>query len=104
MVQVWKPEFERPGRHFVYTSRYVKFFFELLDKTNDRASYGLLLRKLRKKPAEYFDHKDLWQEECVKYIKVFYSFMVMNAKADSGRCSVVLAPYQKLKRIQFSRP
>jgi hypothetical protein len=70
MVQVWKPEFERPGRHFVYTSRYVEFFFELLDKTNDRANYGLLLRRLRKKPAEYFDHKDLWQEECVKYIKV----------------------------------
>lgn len=70
-VQVWKPEFERPGRHFVYTSRYVQFFLELLEKTNDRANYGLLLRKLRKKPAEFFDHKELWQDECTKYIKVW---------------------------------
>jgi hypothetical protein len=69
-MQVWRPEFERPGRHFVYTSRYVQFFFKLLEKTNDRANYGLLLRKLRRKSADYYDHRELWQEECTKYVKM----------------------------------
>jgi hypothetical protein len=69
-LQVWKPEFERPGRHFVYTSRYVRIFTEILDKTQDRTSYDALIRKVRKKTNDYFEHKDLWQEAYFGYLDV----------------------------------
>jgi hypothetical protein len=69
-LQVWKPEFERPGRHFVYTSRYVRMFIELLDKAGDRTNYDALIRKVRKKANDYFDHKGLWQEAYFGYIDV----------------------------------
>ncbi|KAF2672690.1 hypothetical protein BT63DRAFT_382587 [Microthyrium microscopicum] len=69
-LQVWKPEHERPGRHFVYTTRYVRFFIELLEKTGDRANYELLVRRLRKKVNDYCEHKELWLEVGTKYLKM----------------------------------
>ena len=69
-VQVWKPENERPGRHFVYTSRYTKFFVHLLDQTlatrpiskRWRSAYG------GNKP-QFSRHPKLWQEICLRYLK-----------------------------------
>jgi hypothetical protein len=72
VLQVWRPAYERPGRHFVYKTRYMRFFIELLERTNDRSNYEMLVRRLRKKATDYSDHKELWQEVCIKYLKVCY--------------------------------
>jgi len=69
-MQVWKPEFERPGRHFVYTSRYLRFFVGILVQTKDRQNLEALVRRLRRKSHEYFDHTRLWQETCLAYLKL----------------------------------
>ena len=69
-LQVWKPEHERAGRHFVYTSRYVKFFVELLCQINDRANLDLLVRRVRRKPTDYLNHQDVWEEVVVSYVKL----------------------------------
>jgi hypothetical protein len=69
-VQVWRPENERGGRHFVYTARYASFFTKLLDQLDDRANMELLLRRVRKKPQEYLNHGKLWEDMCSTYIKV----------------------------------
>lgn len=69
-VQVWKPENERPGRHFVYTTRYTKFFIELLDLTEDKANYEALAKRVRRKQSDFFEHQKLWQEMCARYIKL----------------------------------
>jgi hypothetical protein len=69
-LQVWKPEHERAGRHFVYTSRYVKFFVELLSQINDRVNLDLLVRRIRRKPTEYLNHQDVWEEVVVKYVRL----------------------------------
>jgi len=71
-LQVWKPEFERPGRHFVYTTRYVYFFVHLLDQLNDRASLDQLLRRVRKRQGDFINHSKLWEDICIVYIKVGY--------------------------------
>ena len=63
-MQVWKPEFERPGRHYVYMGRYLTFFVQLLMSTSDRANMDQLLRRIRRKPADFLDHPKLW-EKCV---------------------------------------
>lgn len=69
-LQVWRPEFERPGRHFVYTTRYVYFFVSLLDQINDRASLDQLLRRVRKKQGDFINHSKLWEDICIVYVKV----------------------------------
>lgn len=66
-LQVWKPEFERAGRHFVYTSRYVLFFVSLLNQLNDRASLDQLVRRIRRKPGEYLNHQQVWEQVITSY-------------------------------------
>jgi hypothetical protein len=70
VLQVWKPEHERPGRHFVYTTRYLKFFVCILVQLGDRGSLELLARRLRRKPHEFFSHMKLWQDTCFAYLKL----------------------------------
>ncbi|ODH44848.1 hypothetical protein ACO22_00678 [Paracoccidioides brasiliensis] len=70
-LQVWRPENERAGRHFVYTTRYVYFFVGLLNQLNDRASLDSLIRRVRRKPNDYVNHTKLWEDMCFTYIKLF---------------------------------
>ena len=72
-IQVWKPDNERAGRHFVYTSRYVQFFVVLLLKTNDKESIEMLARRIRKKSGEFVNHEKIWQDVSWAYLKVSYS-------------------------------
>ncbi|KAL5456491.1 hypothetical protein PMIN06_003846 [Paraphaeosphaeria minitans] len=69
-VQVWKPEHERPGRHFVYTSRYTKFFVHLLNQTGDQSNLEALARRVRRKQTDFFEHTKLWQELCQTYLQL----------------------------------
>ena len=69
-IQVWKPEFERPGRHFVYTTRYVRFFVKLLFQIGDRASLEALGKRVRKKQNDFVDHSIVWHEICLAHLKV----------------------------------
>lgn len=69
-MQVWKPEHERAGRHYVYTSRYVSFFVTLLDKLNDRSNFDQVLRRVRRKPTEFLEHQKLWEEIAAKYVRL----------------------------------
>ncbi|KAF2198231.1 hypothetical protein GQ43DRAFT_434454 [Delitschia confertaspora ATCC 74209] len=69
-IQVWKPEHERPGRHFVFTTRYTGFFVQLLVQTNDRTNLEMLAKRVRKKPHEFFEHTKLWGELCLSYLKL----------------------------------
>lgn len=63
-IQVWKPENERPGRHFVYTSRYVEFFVRLLRQTRDWATLEALAKRIRKRAGDFLDHTRLWDTVC----------------------------------------
>lgn len=69
-VQVWKPENERPGRHFVYTTRYTRFFIKLLVELDDRVNMEQLAKRVRRKPMDFYDHFKLWTELCHSYLKV----------------------------------
>ncbi|CRG92583.1 Histone transcription regulator 3 homolog [Talaromyces islandicus] len=69
-LQVWRPEFERPGRHFVYTTRYIYFFIKLLDQLNDKVSLEQLLRRVRRKQGDFINHTKLWEDMCIVYAKL----------------------------------
>ncbi|KAJ5293749.1 hypothetical protein PENANT_c002G02060 [Penicillium antarcticum] len=83
-IQVWRPEFERPGRHFVYTTRYVYFFVGLLDQLDDRASLDQLLRRLRKKQGDFLNHTTLWEDSCLKYAKLIRRAANINEGHEDG--------------------
>lgn len=69
-LQIWKPEAERPGRHFVYTARYTRLFVKLLRQLKDRAWMESLARRVRKKPNDIFEHGLVWHDICVAYIQL----------------------------------
>jgi tetratricopeptide (TPR) repeat protein len=88
-VQVWKPENERPGRHFVYTTRYTKFFIELLDLTGDKTNFEALAKRVRRKQTDFFEHQKLWQDLCLRYIRMLRKMgNVLEGQEDSAFKSV----------------
>lgn len=70
VMNVWKCDAERPGRHHVFTEQYVRFMTRLLLIMKDRTNLELLLRRLRKKGVDFYHFTDLWQTCCVAYLKL----------------------------------
>lgn len=70
VMNVWKCDAERPGRHHVYTERYVRLMVGLLVVMNDRANMEALLRRIRKKGADFYHFNDLWQSCVIEYLKL----------------------------------
>ncbi|KAI9148097.1 Histone transcription regulator [Paramyrothecium foliicola] len=70
VMNVWKCDAERPGRHHVYTEQYVRFMTRLLVIMSDQTNLELLLRRLRKKGADFYHFTDLWQTCCHAYLKL----------------------------------
>lgn len=46
------------------------FFVGLLDQLDDRASLDQLLRRVRKKQGDFFNHTKLWEDICLTYAKM----------------------------------
>ncbi|KAL7628450.1 Histone transcription regulator 3 [Parahypoxylon ruwenzoriense] len=70
VMNVWKCDAERPGRHHVYTEQYVRFVVKLLVVLKDRTNFEALLRRLRKKGADFYHFNDLWQTCCIAYLRL----------------------------------
>ncbi|KAH7310552.1 hypothetical protein B0I35DRAFT_514612 [Stachybotrys elegans] len=70
VMNVWKCDAERPGRHHVYTEQYVRFMTKLLVLMEDQVNLELLLRRLRKKGADFYHFQDMWQSCCLAYLKL----------------------------------
>ncbi|KAJ3522442.1 hypothetical protein NM208_g12857 [Fusarium decemcellulare] len=70
VMNVWKCDAERPGRHHVYTEQYSRFMTKLLVIMADRSNLEQLLRRLRKKGADFYHFTDLWQSCCMAYLKL----------------------------------
>ncbi|KAI9092852.1 hypothetical protein DFS34DRAFT_277907 [Phlyctochytrium arcticum] len=48
MIHFWKPEFERPAKHFLYAHKYTMFMILLLKETEDVEGLRRVCRKIRK--------------------------------------------------------
>ncbi|CAI1525246.1 hypothetical protein SEUBUCD646_0J03310 [Saccharomyces eubayanus] len=48
LVNIWKPDFERPGKHFIYTYQYLVLYLDLLFAMKDFNTTGLVIKKLRR--------------------------------------------------------
>ena len=69
-VQVWKPEYERAGRHFFYTRQYVIFFAKLLTQLDDRMGMEALAKRVRKRSMDFWNHQRVWEAICRGYLEV----------------------------------
>ncbi len=70
VMNVWKCDAERPGRHHVYTEQYVRFMTRLLVVLNDRANMEALLRRIRKKGADFYHFNELWHTCLSSYVSI----------------------------------
>ncbi|KAF7192582.1 Histone transcription regulator 3-like [Pseudocercospora fuligena] len=73
VLQVWRPENERAGRHFVYTARYTLFFAKILEQLKDRKDLEALARRVRRRPHDVFQHGQVWAELCNAYLRLLRS-------------------------------
>ncbi|KAI5458736.1 hypothetical protein BGZ63DRAFT_391973 [Mariannaea sp. PMI_226] len=70
VINVWKCDAERPGRHHVYTEQYARFTTKLLGIMSDLSNMEQLLKRIRKKGADFYHFVDLWQSCCMVYLKL----------------------------------
>ncbi|KAK4450801.1 histone transcription regulator 3 [Podospora aff. communis PSN243] len=70
VMNVWKCDAERPGRHHVYTEQYIRFMVRVLAVMNDRVNLEMVLRRIRKKGADFYHFNELWQSSVVTYVKM----------------------------------
>ena len=71
-IQIWRPENERPGRHFIYTGRYVRFFIRILFRLKDKESMEALARRIRKRGGDFVNHTAIWHELSSAYLMVSF--------------------------------
>lgn len=67
---VWKPEFERSGKHFVYVGEYTKFLIVLAKETKDVETLNSLARKIRRANPLLLDLKEIWELLYDSYLSV----------------------------------
>lgn len=63
-LQLWKPEHERPGKHFVYMYQYTQLFIKLLRLNSDLSSLISLLPKVRKANSTMVSLYFAWERIC----------------------------------------
>ncbi|KAI1317479.1 Histone transcription regulator 3 [Mortierella claussenii] len=67
---VWKPEFERSGKHFIYVGEYTKFLIILAKETHDVETLNSLARKIRRATGLLLDLKEVWELLYESYLTV----------------------------------
>ena len=90
VLQVWRPDSERAGRHFVYTNRYTLFFVEILKTLKDRSSLEMLARRVRRRPHDVFEHSSVWQVICTAYLALLREYSNMSEGLETSTFSNVV--------------
>lgn len=87
VLQVWRPEAERAGRHFVYTARYTRFLVKVLQELRDRANMETLARRVRRRPHDIFEHSLVWQDICTAYLAMLRAHGSVNEGLETSTFS-----------------
>ncbi|KAK5118084.1 hypothetical protein LTR62_004130 [Meristemomyces frigidus] len=90
VLNVWRPECERAGRHFVYTARYTRFFTRILEQLADRPALEALARRVRRRPHEIFDHGSVWQDICNAYLRLLRKYGELSEGLETSTFSSIV--------------
>ena len=110
VLQVWRPECERPGRHFVYTARYTRFFVRILEQLKDRVNLEMLARRVRRRPHDVFEHGLVWQDICNAYLRLLRNYAALADGLETSTFSTIAhedflarkEPLEKWMQVQDS--
>lgn len=91
-LQMWKPEHERPGKHFVYMYQYTEFYIKLLRRELDLASLVLMLPKLRRANSTMIKLYFAWENICSSICKLIR--VVAKVEDGSTEKFLFMKPYQ----------
>ena len=69
-LAIWRPENERPGRHFVFAYNYTRFYVSLLGKLQDRATLEAVAKRVRKNASGLWRWPEVWEDTLHRYISV----------------------------------
>jgi len=84
VMNVWKCDAERPGRHHVYTEQYIRYMVRVLAVMNDRINLEMVLRRIRKKGVDFYHFNELWQSCVVVYVRMLrQSFSISLTEEDA---------------------
>ncbi|CCX34661.1 Similar to Histone transcription regulator 3 homolog; acc. no. Q2UBW0 [Pyronema omphalodes CBS 100304] len=72
-LAIWKPEFERSGRHYHYAAEYTMYYANLLHSTGERTTMENLCKRIRRVPHVMFRHTDVWAFLFDRYISLIRS-------------------------------
>lgn len=77
-LQMWKPEHERPGKHFVYMYQYTQFYIKVATQANDLSSLVLLYPKLRRANSTMILLYFAWDKLCSAFCKIIRKIARIN--------------------------
>lgn len=84
LVQFWKPDIERPGKHFFYTFQYVTYYIELLSTERNLGVLTSIYPRLRKSTAIMVSLNVAWEQLCSSICKIVrWAFDVKDSFTDS---------------------
>jgi len=89
VLQVWRPDAERPGRHFVYTTQYTRFFVKILEALRDRSNLEMLARRVRRRNHELFEHTAVWQDICSAYLRILRNHASLTEGLETSTFSAI---------------
>lgn len=93
LVLIWKPENERPGKHFYYTFQYALFYVVLLTSESNLICLIQMLPKLRRSNSIMVSLYTVWETLCSSICKTIRSQLNIN-DSFTERFMIPLA-YQK---------
>ncbi|KAI8579278.1 hypothetical protein K450DRAFT_242493 [Umbelopsis ramanniana AG] len=112
-ISIWKPGFERPGKHFEYAHQYTVFMIELAQVTNDANTLKILCRKLRKNQPVLLYDKEIYGAAYTAYLEVIQNYLHKHHNSQQKQSSVIgvipKAPFERkcdewLKAIVAKEP
>lgn len=68
-LQMWKPENERAGKHFVYMHQYARFYITVLTRERDLSSLVCMFPKLRKANSTMVQLYHAWDHMCSSFCR-----------------------------------
>lgn len=82
-MNIWKPEFERGGKHFYYTFEYAMLYIQLLTATKDLQLLATLFPRLRKLNSTMINLYTAWDVVCQLYNTVMREAMGFELRDNS---------------------
>ncbi|KAJ3128669.1 Histone transcription regulator 3 [Nowakowskiella sp. JEL0407] len=89
LVNFWRPEFERLGKHFSYVNKYLAYIIELLGEMKDVESMRTIVRKLKTS-----DDILLWPDRIRKLADDTY-FNILSSLVSTTDCQTLCRKYTR---------